>query len=108
MKDLFGRQHKLISKMNSVLYDAKLQICIEREHIQQDVDSWRKIQLLKALDCLCLPEYTRFKANLKIAEEDLLIEVIDEKYVITSITSLPKVCSFESKVEKCNQCQRSS
>ena len=105
VKDLFGRQQKLISKMNSVLYDAKLQICIERENIQQDVDSWRKIQLLKALDCLCLPEYTRFKANLKIAEEDLLIEVIDEKYVITSITSLPKMSSFESTDEKCNLCQ---
>ena len=104
VKDLFGRQQKLNTTMNEILFDAKLQMSIEREHLMHDEDSWRKVQLLKALDYLCLPEYTRFKANLKIAEEDLHIEEINGKSIITSIKSHPKISTFDLMEDKCQQC----
>ena len=71
--------------MNEILIDAKLQLIIEQEHLMHDPDSWRKVQLLKALDYLCLPEYSRFKSNLKIAEEDLHNDERNRKLIITSI-----------------------
>ena len=40
VKDLFGRQQKLNTTMNEILFDAKLQMSIEREHLMHDEDSW--------------------------------------------------------------------
>ena len=75
--------------MNELIFDAKLQLSIEREHVMYESESWRKVQLLKALDCLCLPEYTRFKSNLRILEEDLPTDERNGLLVITSIKCRP-------------------
>ena len=60
VKDLFGRQLKLDMKMNELLFDAKPQIAIEKEHLQCENPCWRTVQLLASLDHQCLPKYKQF------------------------------------------------
>ena len=43
VKDLFRRQQKLNMKMNELLFDAKLQLSIEREHVMHESESYRKV-----------------------------------------------------------------
>ena len=90
--------------MNKTLFNANTDIIIEKERLSTDFNIWRNVQLLKALGCLCLPEYHRFKENLRIAEEDLQIEVDGKEIQIISLISTPNICIFTSAMDKCTQC----